>query len=738
MSNTSAGTLISVALIVGVSFSASGQERRKIGVAFGGGSAKGIAHVGVIRWFEEHRIPIDVAAGTSMGGLVGGCFATGMSAAELADMLSTLNWDELFGASNFAFKNVRRKADARAYPSRLEFGLKHGISAPTSLNAGQQVDLLLQRIAASYDGIATFDDLPTPFRAVAMDLLTSSQVVLDRGSLATAMRATMSLPLIFPPVELDGQVLVDGGTMNNVPADVARRMGADVVIAINVGDLSNRARVSRSMLGLAGDTLDAMMRASARTGLASADVVLNVPLVERGYGSLDWRRGAALVEEGYQAAEAMREQLLPYALDGPEYDNWLARRHALRKTTIPTPAFLTFDGVAGGDEERMRVLLNKRIGRPLDLDGLEADLEQLSGLDRYETVDWRLVSRDTGEVGLLITARAKPAAPPFLMLGVTLENTTTDSFGLSVSSRFLSFDVPLSGAEVRLDGTIGSAPSIGAEWYQPVGRSPLFVAPFAAISASNYEVVRREAVLARYDQTLMKGGASVGVNLGPFSDLRAAGYIGRVDATVAIGDPGLPAVSGKQIVGDVVWRYDGQDSPVVPSAGVRMLARVWHIFDDPAIEPPLPTGRSSRDLTQLETTGTSFHSLSRVDRVFVAWSFGTSFDNRPLPIDQFQLGQPFRLGAYNQGELSGDHYYATTGGYLRAIGRLPDFLGGPIHAGAWLENGDAFDAWRAARWRTQAGVGVVMDTLVGPVLLGGTAGFDGRWSWYLAIGRIFR
>lgn len=731
-------SLIAVALTVAFSVCASAQERRRIGVAFGGGSAKGIAHVGVLRWFEEHRIPIDVAAGTSMGGLIGGCFATGMSASELAALLRTMNWDELFGASNFAFKNVRRKADARVYPSRLEFGLKRGISAPESLNSGSQVDLLIQRITAPYYGIATFDELPTPFRVVAMDLLTASQVVLDRGSLASAMRATMSLPLIFPPVQLDGRVLVDGGTMNNVPADVARRMGADAVIAINVGDLSNRTEVGRSLFSVAGDTLDAMMRASTRTGLASADVVLNVPLVEKGYGSLDWRRSADLVEEGYKAAEAMRDQLLPYAVDEAEYQRWLAHRHAARRTTTPAPAFIKLDGVAGGDEERMTAVLAKHVGRPLDMRSLELDLTQLSGLDRYETVTWRLASNETGDVGLLVQARAKRAAPPFLMLGVVLENTTTDSFGLSVSARYLSFDVPHSGAEVRLDGTLGSAPGLGAEWYQPIGASPLFVAPYAGISASNFNVVQEDAVVARYDQTTMKAGASVGINLGAFSDLRVGAFIGRLDAAVAIGNPGLPAVSGKESVGEAVWRYDGQDSPVVPSRGVHTIARFGHIFDGPLINPPLPGGRSSVGLTQFETVGTSFHSVATADRIFVAWGLGTSFDRSPLPTDQFRLGQPFRLGAYHLGELNGDHYYVATGGYLRALGRLPDFLGGSVYAGGWLENGDAFDDWHAVRWRTQAGMGAIMDTLIGPVLLGGTAGFDGRWSWYIAIGRIFR
>ena len=232
----------------------------RVGVAFGGGSARGIAHVGVIRWLEEHRIPIDVAAGTSMGGLVGGAFATGMDSDELQSFIASIDWDELFGASSFKYKNIRRKADARAYPSRLEFGLKGGIVPPTALNNGQGVELLLARITAPYFDIEDFDELPTPFRTVAVDLLSAQPVVIRSGSLADAMRATMSLPLIFPPMDVDGRILVDGGAMNNLPADVVRAMGASRVVAVNVGDLSVRARVNSTMFGLAGETMDAMMR----------------------------------------------------------------------------------------------------------------------------------------------------------------------------------------------------------------------------------------------------------------------------------------------------------------------------------------------------------------------------------------------------------------------------------------------------------------------------------------------
>lgn len=722
---------------IGAVLTASAQERQRIGVAFGGGSAKGIAHIGVIRWFEEHRIPIDLAAGTSMGGLIGGCYSTGMSSEELDALISTMNWDELFGASNFAYKNIRRKTDARLYPSKLEFGVKKGFAPPPSLNSGEQVDLMLARVTGAYFSMASFDELPTPFRAVSVDLLSATQVVMDRGSLGAAMRATMSLPLIFPPVERDGMILVDGGAMNNVPANVARGMGADVVIAVNVGDLSDPKDVSRTMFGFAGSTLSAMMRASTKEGLAAADIVLNVPLIEKGFGSLDWRRSKELIEEGYKAAEANKDALLKYAVSEAEYKQWLDARQRRRRTEMPAPSSYRFEGIAGVDALRMENLLQKHMGRPLDVAALELDLTELQGLDRYDTVAWRFSRGDDGQVALVIRGREKPYAPPFLMLGVNLQNTTSDSFGVSITARYLAFDLPLAGSELRVDGTVGSNPAIGMEWYQPLGRTPLFFAPYAGVGKTTYNLVQDDAVVASYTQSYLKAGLNVGVNLGAFSDIRLGAYIGRLDANVAVGDPRLPAIEGKESAAELTWRLNTQDSPIVPSRGVSARVRASYVLDGPVIDPPVPTTRSSDYLTQLETVGSYFRRVRDDDRVFVTWGFGTSFDKDPLQPQQFQLGQPFRLGAFDVGELNGDHYYLGTFGYLRHLARLPDFLGGPIFAGAWLENGDAFNEWDDAGFRSQAGVGVVADTLFGAVLVGGTAGFDGRWGWYISVGRFF-
>jgi NTE family protein len=710
--------------------------RPTVGVAFGGGGARGIAHVGVIQWMEEHRIPIDVAAGTSMGGLVGGAFATGMDAGELKAFVSGLDWDQLFGDSTFAHKNIRRKTDARAYPSRLEFGLRGGIVPPTALNSGEYVELLLGRIAAPYFGIEDFDELPTPFRTVAVDLLSAEPVIMRRGSLADAMRATMSLPLIFPPMQVDGHVLIDGGTMNNVPADIVKAMGADRVVAINVGDLSDREGVSFTMFGVAGNTLDAMMRASTRRALTSADLVINVPVQE--FGSLDWRRYADLIAEGYRAAESMRDQLLPLAVSEAEFDAWRRFRQGRRRTELPVPTFVRADGFGASDTTRLNTLLARHVGVPMDIDAVESDIAFVAGLDRYETVTWRMIQDPVAGYGLRVLGRLKPYAPPFLMLGVNLENTTSSDFRITATGRYLAFDVVGSGSELRVDGTIGSDPSAGIELYRPIGSSHLFVAPYAGIYTQTLNLIADDAVIARYEQTKSRVGLKLGVNLSAQSDLRAGAYVGRSSASIEVGDPGFPELRGSESGAEIVWRIDRQDRPVVPTGGLRSEVRLSHIFDSPDVAVGEESFGLDVTLTQLEASANHFWRLGPRDRVFLYGGLGTSFHSLPLPTSQFSLGTPFRLGAYDTGELRGANYYVATGGYLRQIGRLPDFMGGPVYVGGWLENGDAFNEWSDASWRTNGSIGLVMDTLVGPVMVAGSWGFDGRWRTYLGVGRLFR
>src|SRR5271157_5748075 len=213
------------------------KKRPKIGLVLQGGGALGLAHVGVITWMEEHHIPVDYIAGTSMGGLVGGVYATGHNAAEMRQIVSGIPWNEVLSPyTPFADLAFRRKEDARDYPNSLEFGIHKGIQFPGGLNSGQQVTLILDKIAAPYSEIKSFNDLPTPFACVASDLVSGKQKVFRSGSLGLALRSTMSLPGIFTPVQTKDAIYADGGLLNNIPVDVAREMGADLTLAIHLAE----------------------------------------------------------------------------------------------------------------------------------------------------------------------------------------------------------------------------------------------------------------------------------------------------------------------------------------------------------------------------------------------------------------------------------------------------------------------------------------------------------------------
>ena len=712
------------------------QERPRIGLALGGGSARGLAHVGVLRWLEEHHVPIDLLTGTSMGGLVGGAYATGMTPAEIETMLGGIDWDAMFGSSRFQFVNVRRKRDLRAYPSRLEFGLKGKIVPPSSLNNGQQVDLLLSRIAAAYYGISTFDELPTPFRCVAVDLRRAEPVILHDGSLARAMRATMSMPLVFPPIIAGDQVLVDGGAMNNIPADVARTMGANRVIAVNVGALTAKEDLDYSFIGLVSETLDAMMRANTLRGSAGADVMINVPV--GGYGMLDWRRSAELIEEGYAEAERMRGQLLPFAISDAEWTRWQAARSTARRQLLPQPMFVEIAGAAVADAESMRVALERHVGVPVDMTAIEDTIRELSGLDRYEALTWQFVPRGS-DYGLLVTAVPKSYGPPFVFLGIGLENTTGNEFRFSLGGRYLAFDVLGSGTELRIDAAVGSDPLFGAAWYRPL-RGSFFVEPIAGVSSHTLSAIEDGRTTATYRRSRVGVGADAGINLGRLDEVRLGMRYGWTAARVTIGDPGLPEADGEDASARLQWVHDGQDDPIVPSRGVHVQAIARHFISAPFVTVPIVGARTSEGVSQVEIGGSWLKSLDRQARrrVFAGGTAGTSFRGEPLPTEQFSLGGPLHMSAFSVGERRGDHVLHAGAGYLHQLMRLPDFLGGPVFAGGWLETGTAFDDFDSAELDLHTTAAVIADTLIGPVFAGASFGVDGDSRFYIGIGRIFR
>jgi NTE family protein len=427
--------------------------RPRIGLVLSGGGARGIAHVGVLRWLEEHRIPVDVVAGTSMGGLVGGLYASGLTPDDMLTLVQSADWNQaLSGTPSYYDLPFRRKEDRRAVQSDIEFGTNRGkLQGRSGLNPGHEIGLVFSRVTLPYGDTIRFDDLPIPFRCVATDMVAGKEVVLESGSLSTALRATIAIPGIFTLVRRDGRLLGDGGLMNNIPTDIAKQMGADIVIAVNVGTpLSDEATLA-TIGGVLQQSIAVMTAANQRRNLELAQVVLTPELT--GFGVFDFQRTLPLVERGYASAEQNARALTPLALGEAEWQAHIAARRARRKTTVPVPTFITVTGTSRNGAPLVQQRLKPFVGRPIRPETLENELNQLRAQGGYDTLSYETTRRpgDPARSGLLIRVQEKPYAPPFLYPAFIVDGGTAQNRSeIALVSRLVTPNLDSSGAETAL------------------------------------------------------------------------------------------------------------------------------------------------------------------------------------------------------------------------------------------------------------------------------------------------
>ena len=736
---TSRRLSLSLLLLAATATIASAQPPRpQVGLALGGGAARGLAHIGLLKWFEEHRIPIDQLAGTSMGGLIGGAYASGLTPDEIHALMNDTDWDLMFLAdSPFRYKTFRRKQDARDFPGLIDFGLKGGFRLPSGLNAGQHVELLLDRIALPYYDITDFDQLPTPFRCVAADINRGEPVVLRNGSLSRALRATMAIPAVFTPVTIDDQLLVDGGTMNNVPADVVRAMGAATVIAVNVSSSTDPSAPPTTMFGVLGQTLDSVMTTGTRAALKSADVIVVPDL--RGLGGGDWRRVDAFVEQGYAAAENSAKELLKYQVDEASYAEWMRARMARRRNVAAVISAVRVEGVGDGEAASIRATLElQHRNKTIDRAAVEESIHRLSGTDRYEIIDYTLRGRPEA-AELVVRVTPKSYGPPFLMPALDMQNIDSNAFAVGLRARLTFYDTFASNSEIRLDAGIGSDQSIGVEFYKLLGRRGFFVAPRAYFTRNSLNGFVDGEFAADYRVKRTGAAIDIGHTTGARSEVRLGYDEADVRARLRIGLPLLPEANGSDRAAVLRWTFDGQNSPMVPSRGVRVRAAFRYYFDTPEI-----VGADGlvlahpRDVPQGELAASWFKRVANRTRLVISGGGGTSFSEDP-GFNQFRLGGPLRLSSFNNDEIRGHNYLLGVTGLLYEWFRLPDVLGANAYAGGWLEQGTAFDQWSDAPYYASLSAGVILETVFGPMSAGYSQSLTEQGGrFYVAVGPVIR
>ncbi len=573
-----------------------GANRPKIGLVLGGGGARGLAHIGVLEWLEEHHIPVDYIAGTSMGGVVGGLYATGMKPAHLRALVNGIDWDEVLrGTPSYEKSVLRRKQDRREYAG-LQLGWNNdGIRLGAGLNGGHFVRLIFDRVALPYWQVRDFDKLPIPFRCVAADLVTAEMVVLRDGGIAEALRATMAIPGLFTPVQHGSAILIDGGVLNNLPTDVVKAMGADVIIAVDVSTPLRASKDLQSLVGILDRTSSLAGVQNARRNLLLATVALTPDL--RSYTAASYTAGEALAQAGYAAAAAKESELRQFEMGSAEWERYSATLSGRIRREVPTPQSVVVEAPTPEEAKAIRERLQRHRGVALRVDALEDDLAEVLGWGRYSSLNYelRVASESSGSPELVVHVEPLVNRAAIVRVGLGVQGAETQQVEVNVRSRATVFDIGGYGSEVRVDTSLGTTLFYGMEYYRPLGRSRFFVAPHSFASRATTNVSAAKDNVVSYRRSSAAAGIDLGYGVLSQTDEVRLGYEVRHDSSsVVIGTPILPAYSGATNVLSLRWFHDGQDSATVPRRGIQSTLRgSWF----------LNSATSARDFPQAEFTG---------------------------------------------------------------------------------------------------------------------------------------
>lgn len=702
------------------------RPRAKIGLALSGGGARGFAHIGVLQWFEEHRIPVDYIAGTSMGGLVGGMYAAGMSPEEMRKLVGSLDWDDILrGYPSFQQLSYRRKEDRLYIPGPITLGLRRGVNLPAGINAGMDIGLVFDHLTLPYDNVGSFDNLPIPFRCVATDLVAAEQVILKDGSLSRSLRATMSIPGLFTPVELDGKILADGGILNNLPTDVVKQMGADVVIAVDIGTPLGDKESLNSIFGVLSQTSGVATAVNTRRNLRLADLIISPELAK--HTMLDFKANAEITDLGYKGAEQQALLLQKFSLSEGEWQQYLALRRSRILKDVPAPTFIKVEGTSPDAAQAIAREFGEFEGKPIDPQEVAKDLINVWGMGRFESLEYSWI-RENEKNGLLIRAQEKTYGPPFLDLGLLVNNSATDDTEINLLGRLTFFDIGGANAEWRNDFSLGTRILIGTEYFRPLGERGFFVAPNASYDTLQRNLYSDGEKIAVYKQKTAMIGADFGYILSARSQMQLGYSIGHLEGQRTIGDPILPDVSGTQSVVTFNWNYFGQNSAQFPTRGLLFQSSANWFFKSPGATTGFP---------QAEAVAIYAHHLTERNILLLHGAGGTTFGREASPFQKFALGGLFHLGGYGRGEFRGNNYLFGELGYLRQLYQLPLFLGGNIYGGVWYDGGSAFDDFDLARYQNSGTGGILLETRLGPIFFGGSWAEGGRGKLYFVLGRIF-
>jgi NTE family protein len=662
-------------------------DRPKIGLVLGGGGARGYAHLGVLKKLEEMRIPYDYIAGTSMGSIVGGLLSTGMQSEEIIRVIRAADWETLLRDDTArADQPFRRKAD----DTLGLFGPKLGIGKdsnllPKGMVSGHKVTFLFQSLVSQRVNTDDFDHLPIPYRAVATDIATGEMVVLGEGDLARAMRASMAVPAAFDPVRLDDHLLVDGGLARNLPVDVARDMGADVVIAVDVGTkLIGEEEITDALaIVYQISSLLIIHNTDVQIGTLADEDVLIAPALGETISSTDFDKLDEALPIGYTAAESVQARLGKYSLSEDAYQAW--RRQVDHCVSgLPTVHFVQLDNRSRFSDEVIMELVHVKPGGPLDLEQLEHDLQQIYGLGFIRHASFNVVEKD-GQQGIEISVSQDDRGTQFVETGMDL-NFSGRGTDMNFRGGYLNTGLDKRGSEFRAMVQIGEAPGLFADYYRPLDNALRYsFHPALAVFRRPLLLYDPDGnALAEIELDEIGAAIALGREFGRYAKLIAGftRYAGNMDITV--GDPDLQPFSfdGAELFAELV--VDRADDRYLPTRGfwgsMKYTSSVESLGAD-------------ADFDQLEASFFSSHTFG-LHNVVWGGQYNTSLDD-DTPVYAWYSGGGFlNMSGFEPNSLVGYHYGQVFAGYRYQVGKsgiLPAYVGTSLEYGnaAW-ERSDIF------------------------------------------------
>ena len=723
-------SLLAILLLCSAAVAAADSAPR-VGLVLSGGGARGAAHIGVLKVLEEQRIPIHAIAGTSMGAVVGGLYASGLSAADIVTLIESDEWRAAFTEPAPRDRlSFRRKSEDQNFLVKFPLGIKSGsFRLPKALVSGQRVSQVLRRVTFPVARLDAFDQLPIPFRAVATDLETGDPVVLSGGDLVDAMRASLAAPGVFAPVEIDGRLLVDGGLANNLPVDVAQAMGVDVLIVVDVGFPLRKRDTLDSVTTISNQMLSILIRRGSdmqRARLGASDILISPDLGEA--SSFDFAIIPQATDLGESAARAALSRLSTLASTADRYDAWVAARAAARQQT-PQIASVR---VAESAVRYQRLIEGRFAAADLDVNGIDAAVSTLFGRGNFESVDYRV----RGEAGdtLEVAARRNSWGPNYVRFGLSLQDDFNGNSNYNAAARFVLADIGPLAAEWVWDAQVGVEPRIATEAHIPFGdEARWFWMPQARFELSNVPLVRSGERIAEYRLRTSEYGLDVGRELSNWGEARAGVRRETGRARLRLGDPSL-ASSDEFDVREYFGRFsiDTLDDRNFPRRG-HYLVTEWR-----GERTGLGSDRNA-DVVTLDWLAA--RSRGR-DTVALWTSFGTQVNSAEDNVRSlFPLGGFLNLSGIAPETLSGRHFAIARALYYRQIGRGGEgFLNVPAYAGLSLEVGNVWDNRSDISLGSSLKQGSLFfgfDTLFGPVYIGTGFGEDSDSNFYLFLGRTF-